>query len=233
MYTIRYGKEHFDFDVLFVERKTLEIAVNPDMSVIVKAPLNIEMDAVKTRVVKRARWILKQRNYFRQFSPRTPERQYLGGETHLYLGRQYRLKIEASQHNQVKLIRGYFQVQATDPRNIETVQSILEKWYRQRAHDVFQESFKRCWSSFKNESFDLPSLTIRKMGTRWGSLSKNRTLTLNFDLIRAPRECIEYVITHELCHLKYHDHSANFYLLLDKVMPDWAKRKHKLEMALV
>jgi hypothetical protein len=71
------------------------------------------------------------------------------------------------------------------------------------------------------------------MKTRWGSLAKSGALTLNTDLVRAPLECIEYVITHELCHLKHHDHSSGFYKLLEKVMPDWEKRKRRLEMALV
>jgi len=79
----------------------------------------------------------------------------------------------------------------------------------------------------------MPRLQVRRNEKRWGSLSRGGILTLNTDLIRAPRECIDYVITHELCHLKCHDHSPEFYRLLEKVMPDWEKRKHKLELALV
>lgn len=233
MYTVKYGKENIFFDVIFVDRKTLEIAVNPDMSVLVKAPVNTKMDEIKAKVLKRARWIQKQRSYFRQFSPRTPERQYLGGETHRYLGRQYRLKIEDSEYNLVKLERGNFHVYTTEANKPEHTKKILEKWYRQRADEIFRESFERCWKNIKNAEFEQPSLSIRKMAKRWGSLSKNGTLTLNIDLIKAPRECVEYVITHELCHLKYHDHSPSFYLLLEKIMPDWANRKHKLEMAFV
>ena len=70
------------------------------------------------------------------------------------------------------------------------------------------------------------------MRKRWGSLSANGMLTLNADLIRAPRECIDYVITHELSHLRYKNHGPEFYRFLDKVMPDWEKRKHKLEVTL-
>ena len=71
------------------------------------------------------------------------------------------------------------------------------------------------------------------MKKRWGSLSKNGTLTVNVDLIRAPKECIDYVVTHELSHLKVNDHSKAFYGFLGRIMPDWQKRKHMLEMALI
>ena len=76
-------------------------------------------------------------------------------------------------------------------------------------------------------------MKIMQLKKRWGSLSKNGTLTLNRDLIKAPKECIEYVIIHELCHLEHHNHGPEFYRLLERSLPDWVKRKHKLEMALI
>ena len=91
----------------------------------------------------------------------------------------------------------------------------------------------RYLNDFKLPGSTLPRLAIRRMKTRWGSMSPNGTLTLNSDLVRAPRECIEYVVTHELCHLKHRHHDAAFYGLLEQHMPDWEKRKHKLELALV
>lgn len=71
------------------------------------------------------------------------------------------------------------------------------------------------------------------MKTRWGSLSRAGTMTLNVALIQTPRPCIEYVITHELCHVRERNHGAGFYKLLKKVMPDWEKRKKRLETALL
>ena len=71
------------------------------------------------------------------------------------------------------------------------------------------------------------------MQKRWGSLSDKGTVTLNTDLIRAPKECIDYVVTHELCHLKYNNHGPEFYKLLDSVIPGWEKIKHKLELSMV
>jgi hypothetical protein len=231
--TLIYGGVSLLFDVLRVPRKTMEIAVHPDGRVVVKAPMDAEIEDIEARVLRRARWIRKQQAYFDQFKPRTPPRQYIGGETHRYLGRQYRLKLMQGGQPSVKLSRGYFWIACQDHRNPEEVRRLLWQWLTKRAHEKFAESFERCWPNFSRQGLPRPTLKIRRMKTRWGSLSESGTLTLNVSLIQAPRECIDYVITHELCHLKHPDHSPAFYRLLEKVMPDWERRKHKLELALI
>lgn len=230
--TVAYAQETIAFNVLYAERKTMEIAVHPDSMVVIKAPFGTAFAEVQRRVVRRAGWIKRQLDYFRQFEPRTPGRSYVGGETHLYLGRQYRLKISSGNMDAVKLIRGHFHIVAKGNATSDKVRSLLEGWYADKAAERFKESYDRNWPYFEKLSLAKPRLKMRRMRKRWGSLSKGGTFTLNTDLIRAPKECIDYVITHELCHLKYHDHNSEYYRLLEKMMPDWEKRKHKLEMAL-
>ncbi len=230
---ITYGKEDIVFDVIYVGRKTMEIAVLPDECVLVKAPQGTESQVIKNSIIKRARWIRKQLDYFRQFNPRTPPRRYVGGETHLYLGRQYRLKISGGVAKGVKLNKGFFQISCNGNVSPEQVKKMLEHWYLEKAKLKFTEGFERCLPDFQRIGLPPPSLKIRKMNSRWGSLSAKNTLTLNVDLIRAPRECIEYVITHELCHLQHPNHDADFYHMLEQLMPDWEKKKHRLEMALI
>lgn len=230
---IIYGGDEIVFEVLFLSRKTLEIAVHPDSRVVVKAPRGTSAGAIEARLKKRARWIRKQQGYFRQFDPRTTPRRYIGGETHLYYGRQFRLKLVESETDAVKLAKGYFWVFCKERSNHEKVRTLLQFWYSKKAHEKFAESFDRCWTNFERLGLRRPQVQIRRMKTRWGSLSMSGTLTLNLNLIQAPRECIDYVITHELCHLQHHDHSPAFYRQLEKVMPDWEKRKHKLELALI
>jgi predicted metal-dependent hydrolase len=231
--TVKYGKEQVQFNVLYSARKTLGIEVYPDSNVVVKAPLGTDPAEVQKRVFKRVRWILRQQHYFHQFDPRTPVRQFVGGETHLYLGRQFRLAISPGNQDSVKLTRGYFAVEVGSTVSSDKVKSLLDVWYAAKAAVKFEESLDHCWPYFDKLSLMKPRLQIRRMQKRWGSLSKSGTLTLNTDLICAPKECIDYVITHELCHIQCHDHSTDFYRLLEKVMPDWEKRKHKLELALV
>ena len=231
--TVLYGKETIRFKLLFADRKTLEIAVHPDKTVVVKAPLGTDYAAVEKKVLKRAGWIKRQLDFFRQFDPRTPGRNYVGGETHLYLGREYRLKIHRGKQNEVKLSRGFFQVRVNGANSAEHIKRLMDAWYAEKASFRFQESFDRCWQLFENSSKQKPRMQIRRMKRRWGSLSQKGLLTLNTGLVKAPRECIDYVITHELRHLHYHDHGPNFYRLLEKMMPDWEKRKLKLELELV
>lgn len=227
------GKETIGYIVYYATRNTLEIAVHPDCTVVIKAPVGTSFEEIQMRILKRTGWIKRQLDYFQQFEPRTPARQYIGGETHLYLGKQYRLKISSGEQDEVKLIRGYFQIKVKGEACPEKIKSLLEAWYVDKAADRFRESFERCWPTFEKLSLVKPRLKIRRMKKRWGSLSAKGNVTLNIDLIRAPRECIDYVVAHEFCHLKYNDHSPAFYRLLDTMMPDWKKRKLMLELALV
>jgi hypothetical protein len=231
--SIIHGGRTIAFQVVYVARKTLEIAVHPDKRVVVKAPVGTEIQIIKQRLQKRARWVERHLNYFSRFDPRTPARQYVGGESHLYLGRRYRLKIEKGDHEQVKLIGGFFHVTIKAKPSPDRIQNLLYAWYMEKAKARFQEMLRRRLMEFLNINSSTLKLSIRHMRTRWGSLSPKGTLTLNIELIRAPKECIDYVITHELCHLKFPAHDKAFYRCLEQHMPDWEKRKHKLEMALV
>jgi len=211
----------------------MEIAVYPDERVVVKAPKGTSEDEIQSKVKKRARLLTKQLSYFHQFNPRTPQRRYGGGETHLYLGRQYRLKIKKGGKSSVKLTRGFFWITYEEDKSSERIKQLLDDWYLKKAKEKFYKEWKRCITEFKRFGLSEPNIHIRRIKTRWGSLSPKGTLTLNIDLIRAPKDCIEYVITHELCHLKYHDHGPEFYKMLEQLMPDWERRKHNLELALI
>jgi predicted metal-dependent hydrolase len=199
---------------------------------VVKAPLQSDIALVERKIRKRGRWIVKQQNFFRQFTPRTPDRRYVSGETHLYLGRQYRLKVSQGMKHSVKLSRGCFWVQCKSEASQENIKSSLNKWFLEKAKEKLTESLDRCWPKFSKYGFDKPKLSIRRMSKRWGSLSPSGTITLNSELVKAPKECIDYVVIHELCHLKYQNHGSGFFKLLESVSPNWEKVKHKLELIL-
>jgi len=229
---VDYGRRKIEFRYGHANRKSLEIAVLPDQSVMVKVPLGTKRAEIDRRVAKRARWILRQQNYFRQFEPRTPARCYVSGETHLYLGKRYRLKIKKAHLNDVKMTRGCLEVHVEGTLSSQKCKNLMDKWYAGKTVEKCGESFKRCLARFKKFPMPQPRLQIKRLKKRWGSLSVRGTLTLNKDLIRAPKECIDYVVTHELCHLLHKDHDARFYRLLERVMPDWERRKQKLEQFL-
>lgn len=227
---IKYGSHIIECEILSTGRKTMEIAVHPDSSVVVKIPAGTALVKINERIRKRAKWIIRQQNYFKQFQPLTPKRSYIAGETHLYLGRQYRLKTIEEGTPEVKLIRGFFKVSGVKKDNSAAIEGQLRQWYKEKARIHYEERLDKCFPAFARLGYTKPKIQIRQMKRRWGSLTKNGVMILNMDLIKAPKECIDYVITHELCHLKYHNHSAAFYKLLERVMPDWEKIKHKLEV---
>ena len=225
-----YGGQRIDFSIVRRRRTTLEIAVEPDASVVVAAPLDAPLAAIMEKVRKRAGWVRRQQRFFSQFMPRTPERRYLAGETHLYLGRQYRLKVVRRGRPGVEMVRGFIIVHTHEPDRPEVTRRLVEGWYRKQARAKFAERLEASLARFPDpESFRPVGLIVRRMEKRWGSLSPSGRLLLNHRLIEAPVDTIDYVIAHELCHMAEPHHGVAFYQLLDRVMPDWAGRKGRLE----
>lgn len=229
---VEYGGETIPYEVRFLSsRRTLGIEVHPDHRVLVRVPVGCSQTLIAERVQKRAAWISRQLAEFARYRPRTPARQYVSGESHLYLGRQYRLKLLTDDAAGVKLTRGHLLISSSEPSKPEKVKALLHRWYLDRAHVVFSEVLNSSLNHFKNVGS--PRLIVRTMRSRWGSLSRAGTMTLNVNLVRAPRRCIEYVIIHELCHTQHRDHDAHFFKLLGQLMPDWEQRKQRLEAALL
>jgi Predicted metal-dependent hydrolase len=223
---IQYGATIIDYDIEFASRKTLSICVNPDSSVCLKAPVDATLEQIQQKVHKRASWILKQKRFFESFGTSTTKRQYISGESHLYLGRQYMLRVRESNVNAVHYQNNIIEIEC---RHKKDAGILLQTWYRQRANIKFQEYAQPIIEQFSIYGVKPQSLSIKKMDKRWGYCTIDGHITLNPRLICAPRCCIEYVITHELCHLIYRSHNKEFYALLTKEMPHWEKWKNKLE----
>ena len=227
---IQYGATIIDYDIEFAQRKTLSICVNPDSSVYLKAPKDATLEQIQQKVHKRASWILKQKRFFESFGTSTTKRQYISGESHLYLGRQYMLRVKESDVNAVHYQNNIIEIEC---RHKKDAGILLQTWYRQRANIKFQEYAQPIIEQFSVYGVKPQSLSIKKMDKRWGYCTIDGHITLNPRLICAPRCCIEYVITHELCHLIYRSHNKEFYALLTKEMPHWEKWKNKLERILM
>jgi len=228
-YLLRYDGLTIPFRIEFSDRKHLAITVHPEMRLEVDSPNGAESAAVLSRVQKRTKWIVTQWRYFEQHQPKHPGSRYVGGETHRYLGKQYRLKVETGTPPSVKLVGRWFLIRTTAPKNAKGTKELLDTWYRAHAKVLFPARLAECLRTCASLGVDPPPLTIRRMTHRWGSCTPEGRLVLNLDLILAPVTCIDYVITHELCHLKVHAHSRAFYRLLGRIMPDWESRKERLE----
>lgn len=223
---IQFGSKEIAFELEYQERKSLGITVYPDRKVTVKAPLDSAMEKIQEKVRKRAPWILKQQSYFLSFEPLTPARKYISGESHLYLGRQYRLKIYDSSEETVKLKRGFLEVYTEDKSKAK---KLVRAWYKKRAEIKFREIAEKWIVRFKKHQVEPSDFVIKWMEKRWGSCTPKGKIILNVELMKAPKGCIEYVVVHELCHLIHHNHSNAFFELQTKEMGDWRRWKERLE----
>lgn len=227
----QFGSKRIDFVLLFFERKSLTIKVYPDMKVEVLAPINTGVDIAKRKVRLKAPWILKQIEYFNSFKFGTKPRKYVNGETHLYLGRQYRLKVIPDTINEIKAYRGLLLINAVNT-NKAALEKQLKQWYKQKAGIVFSEIMKGVFPKFRKYKIQEPPILVRSMAKRWGSCTASGKIILNTELIKAPKGCIEYVVAHELAHMVQHNHTKKFFDVLQRIMPDWEKWKAKLEHSL-
>ena len=227
--SVFFGQTEICYGVNYCDRKTLAIHVYPDGQVKVDAPKNASNQAIADKVRKKAPWIFKQKLQFESYPPALPQRQYISGETHRYLGRQYRLQINQGIMEQVKLMHGRLIVETVNPDKTEKIRTLLQDWYRLRAKAVFSERYDVCVRQVARLGIEhQKGFQLRFMSKRWGSCTNQGNIILNPELIAAPKDCIDYVITHELCHLKERNHSLAFYKLLAAVMKDWELRRKRL-----
>ena len=228
-HSVQYGSSTISFSLEYRERKTLGIEVHPDSSVIVKAPHNSSLETICNKVSNRARWITKQQRQFSQYAPTLPAPEYVSGEGYRYLGRQYRLKVIPSHQETVRLWHGKLEVNTSHPENIKQVENLVNRWYRERAQQIYLERYQYCTHLVAQYGIQHDrSFELRTMHKRWGSCTKEGKIILNPMLVLAPKDCIDYVIIHELCHIRIHNHSQDFYKLLETIIPYWKERKHYL-----
>ena len=228
---ISYGEERIGFSIRFIPRpsKRVAIHVQPDGVVSVDAPEGTDANEVVAAVRRRVRWIWQRLSACRERARHVLPREYVSGESHFYLGRHHVLKVivTAMQPQGVKLLRGKLEVR-TPGGDASRVRALLDAWYRQRAKEVFAKRLTECAKQVPWLK-TCPSFRLLAMRTQWGSCSPNGNLVLNPLLVKAPGPCVNYVIFHELCHLKERNHSPRFYALLDGLLPEWREWKRELD----
>ncbi|MGH8595816.1 MAG: M48 family metallopeptidase [Gammaproteobacteria bacterium] len=224
--TIRYEVLHSH------RRRTLGLEVHRDLRVVIRAPVACPDELVARYLARNKRWISRQLAQFQSLPAPRPRRRYIAGETHLYLGTEYPLRLRPEGRSRVVLEDEALAVYGIGAMNPTATESALARWYLARAKVEFHAVVAACHAHPRFAGYPQPRLTIRTMRTRWGTLCAKRGMTLNSVLIQAAPECIEYVVCHELCHLRYRGHGRRFHQLLSAVLPDWEARKQRLEATL-
>jgi predicted metal-dependent hydrolase len=228
--TLPIGEERLDYTLRRTgRRRTVGIYVEPDRRLVVLAPAGTEPEHVERILRRRLPWIRRQRREIEALPPRLPPRKWVSGETHRYLGRQYRLKLRAGASRSVRLVGGHFAVTVPDTRNRAAVRRLMEGWYREHTRRLVVERARRLIASTTwLEVLELPPITIKALSHRWGSTTKAGRVTFNVEVAMLPPGCLDYVIAHELVHLKIPNHSPAYWRMLGRVMPDWARWRERL-----
>ena len=227
---IAFGKSSIACEVRRSKRRTIAVTVNPDATVTVTAPSGAADAAVAEAVRGKAAWIVKHQDWLRRHYPPRP-REFVSGETFLYLGRQYHLRVvrDGEDAPRVTLTQGTFRValrNGVDRRGqAKQVRTLLVEWYRRHALDRLGD-IAMCLGGRLGVGYE--SLRLLDMPTRWGSGGPNRRLRFNWRIIMAPKRLVEYVVAHELCHVRHARHTPQFWRLLARVMPDYEQRRQQL-----
>lgn len=226
----KYGSKKIEAEVIYSNRKTLDLRVFPEGNVQITAPLNTPIELIVEKVKPKSKWVIQQQKSFELYRPFAKEKLFTPGETHRYLGRQYKLTIEKKEkgYTKISLAKGLMHIETTK----DEVEPIITKFYKSKADIIFSELLDKLLKEFPMfQPFEI-SFSHKFLKKRWGSCATDGKILLNTELIKASKICIEYVIIHELCHLIHPNHSKEFYNLLTDLLPNWKKIKHKLETTL-
>ncbi|MBX4887988.1 M48 family metallopeptidase [Rhizobium bangladeshense] len=211
------------------ERRVLRIEVQPSGDVVVFAPFGEPIDAIRDRLRRKGAWIFRELDRISGSPVTTPERRMVSGETHMFLGRQYRLSIEQSDDASVRVEGARLHILARRTDDPAHCRRLLTAFYALTARTVFRERLDAVMPPFARRGLEKPRLILRNMSKRWGSYTSAGRIVLNIDLVRAGPPLIDYVICHELAHAFFANHGEEWNVLLTSVMPDWKQRKIRLE----
>lgn len=211
--------------------KNLNLRIRKDGDVFVSASAAVPDSEVDNFVCSKAGYILEAINKFEELAQYKPQpKQYVSGETFYIQGRGLRLQLSQANKDSISSDGVYIYLAVKNIDDFEKKRRMLSRFLDQQCEAVFGEIISELYPMFRKYGVDTPILRIRDMETRWGScLAKKGIITLNKRLIEAPRNCIEYVVMHELCHFIHPNHSKQFYSFLSMLMPDWRQRKALLE----
>lgn len=210
-------------------RRTLGITVRPDKSVSVRVPLRTSLKEVRSFVARRAEWVLKIWKGL-DARPGRKEQDYCIGADFMYQGKAFRLEFETGTHHCLDLRDGLLVLTAPKIPSDETVRRMINDWYRKQALEIVKKRSIECHSMMREEGIPLPHITIRPMKTRWGSYSyRTGRITLNLNLIKAPLACLDYVIIHELCHIKVRHHGPEFWQMVFRYRPNYLSERSQLK----
>lgn len=231
IYEIVWRGRKISFELQRKKVRNINMNLKPDMTLMVSANEQVPLDVILDFVKSKGSWIMKNSGYFRDVqSEFSQDKEYVSGETFKYLGKQMRLKVLEGDLEGIKYSRGYLQLTVNDKANVKRKAKLVNGWFRAKAEILFFDSRKRIFPLVEKYGVKMPDIMIRTMKARWGSCVRDKSIILmNYELVKAPKFCVDYVVLHELVHFIHRQHDASFYSFLSSLMPDWKERKRILD----
>jgi predicted metal-dependent hydrolase len=221
-----------DLVEIFIEyrrRKTIKLSIKSDLNVQIVAPLRTPKKYIKQLIENKKNWIKLHRERMRQNINLPGTRKYEDAEKFYIMGKPYNLRVVQSDHDRVIVFQNDIFMYTKKMEDIDYKKRHMEKWYKEMAYEKLKKIYDKVCGKFNVIYIEKPELYFRKMKARWGSYSPiDNKILLNSQLIKVPEECIEYVIVHELCHVRYRNHKKEFYDFLESFLPDWKVRRQEL-----
>jgi predicted metal-dependent hydrolase len=224
----QYGTRYIDFNVVYRDRKTMTIEVEPSGDVNVISPISATEEVILKKVKSKAKWIVQKQYEVKNVNVNKIRRETVNGESYLYLGRTYSLQVildEKVKDINVRLLRGKFIV-TTYTKDQDKIKLALENWYRDKTLKKVKERVKYYESYFKDKVTDIK---VKDQKKRWASCTKNNELLFNWRCVMAPSNILDYIVVHEMCHMKYKSHSKEFWDNVCSVLIDYEYRKEWLK----
>ncbi len=230
-HVIHFNNTVIPFTVVRKDVKRVNLRVRSDSTVTVSAGRRVTLSFIEAMVLRHAPWIIEKQHELAAVHEQVQGRKYISGEIIPYLGQNYSIYLFETQGKGEVVFDGqFFQLYASKDSDAASRAGLLEAWYKKEAKVVFNQSLDKMAGLVAGYGIAKPTMTIRKMKSRWGSCSFVRQkITINSELIKTPPPCVDYVILHELAHFKYKNHDASFYDFLSKLMPDWKEQKSILK----
>jgi predicted metal-dependent hydrolase len=230
-----YGEQQLEYTLIKSKRrKTSEIIVDEN-EIILRIPSNKSLNDAEKLMGDKIKWIIRKQKEYKERIPQIVKSSFLQGSTIPYLGKNYEIEIindRNNEHDKIELEKDKFVVTLSSKRNSRNdddnrIKSLYEDWLYHQAVEIFEEKIK-----YLSSIIDVSPkrIIIKKLKNRWGSATKEGTISLNFNLIKAPDNIIDYVIIHELCHFMIKEHSHHFWSLLKKYVADYNTKIEWLEI---
>lgn len=223
---IEIDNKKIELEIIYKSVKNINITIKPGPVIRISCNRSVSKQYIKDLLLMRKDWILNSLARLENITVKSEDVTYDNKDVVSLLGAKYTINLVKSNVEKIVIDNQTINIYAKDINDVERRKRIYELFVKRLCEKVFNDCIDKYIKYFDIKK---PALTIRKMTSRWGSCMFTKSkITLNSELIKAPIECIEYVVVHELCHFIHPNHSKDFHKAVEQILPDYKKRKEIL-----